>query len=147
MFLPSKHDSTNILTQVLMIQNIMETRYAFARHSLWIKYDSCTALSVRVCCSSSVAADGFVWNFCERFLYFPFARRWITSKPGESQTTKTTKFWSGKESVWACAVCGQVQLCVCLSLLIKVPVGFFLARGTSGVSVCQFVVSPSQIVP
>lgn len=34
LFLPSKHYSMNILTQVLMIQNIMETRYAFARHSL-----------------------------------------------------------------------------------------------------------------
>lgn len=93
--------------------------------------------------------DSFVSNFCERFLYFPFARQWITSKPGESETTKTGKFWSGKESVWACAVCGQVQLCVCvcLSLLIKVPAGFFLAWGAAGVSVCQFVVSESQMVP
>lgn len=116
MFLPSKHYSMNILTQVLMIQNIMEIRYVFARHSQWIKDDSCTALSVRVCCSSSVATDGFVSNFCERFLDFSLAQRWITSKPGESETTKTTKFWSGKESVWACAVCGQVQLCVCVCL-------------------------------
>lgn len=85
---------------------------AISMNKIWL----CTALSVRVCCTSSIAPDGFVSNFCERFLYFPFARRWITSKLGESETTKTGKFWSGKESVWACAVCGQVQLCVCVCL-------------------------------
>lgn len=139
MFLPSKRYSINILTQVLMIHNIMETRFAFARHFLRIKDDSCTTLSVRVCWRSSVATDGFVSHFCERLsiLYFSLAQWWITSKPGESKTTKTTKLWSGKEFVWACAVCGQVQLSVCLSLLIKVPVVLFLAWGTVGVSVCH----------
>lgn len=47
-----------------------------------------------------------------------------------SQTQK----W--EESVWACAVCEQVQVCVCLSSLIKVPTESFLFFLGEGLLVC-----------
>lgn len=105
---------------------IVSVRTACLLSSFWCQYTILFPLQFVICCCCCLANQ----------LFFPFSAETHWKLLTERWQRKAAKLWCGEESVWACAVYEQVQVCVCLSSLIKVPTDSFFFYLAEGLLVC-----------